>query len=239
MITTPAQRFDGSTAAALLLATGIALAGYFVGAGLGDRAPQDGAISVKGLSEREVAATIAVWTLTYAVSGNDLAEVDAKLSQSTASVRKFLVDAGFAEDEIAVQPPWVTDLMLVSRSKDEVPPAARFTGSQSVLLRTAKVDAVKPAIGRAAKLMADGVQLTERVAPTFLFDKLNALKPAMIEEATRNAKVAAEKFAQDSSVRLGKLRKANQGWFKVDDRDAATPERKLVRVIVDVDYEVK
>ena len=43
----------------------------------------------------------------------------------------------------------------------------------------------------------------------------------------------------DSDVALGKLRTANQGWFQVEDRDAATPERKVIRVVVEVVYEVK
>jgi hypothetical protein len=60
----------------------------------------------------------------------------------------------------------------------------------------------------------------------------------MIQEATKNARIAAEQFSRDSQTGLGKLRSASQGWFQVEDRDAATPERKLVRVVVDVDYEI-
>jgi hypothetical protein len=67
---------------------------------------------------------------------------------------------------------------------------------------------------------------------------LNQIKPAMIEEATKNARIAAEQFSRDSQTTLGKLKSAAQGWFQVENRDAATPERKLVRVVVDVEYEV-
>jgi hypothetical protein len=38
---------------------------------------------------------------------------------------------------------------------------------------------------------------------------------------------------------LCKLRNASQGWFQVENRDDATLERKLVRVVVNVQYELK
>lgn len=60
----------------------------------------------------------------------------------------------------------------------------------------------------------------------------------MIEQATRNARIAGEQFSRDSGVSLGKLNNASQGWFQIEDRDTATPEFKRVRVIVEVVYEV-
>ncbi len=61
----------------------------------------------------------------------------------------------------------------------------------------------------------------------------------MIEAATKNARIASDQFARDSQTTLGKLRTASQGWFQVENRDGVTPERKTVRVVVDVNYEVK
>ena len=37
---------------------------------------------------------------------------------------------------------------------------------------------------------------------------LNAVKPQMIEEATKNARAAAIKFAKDSDSELGKIKKS-------------------------------
>lgn len=155
------------------------------------------------------------------------------------AVRKFLGEAGFDEKDVAVQSPIVSDLSLNARNKDEPPPAARFSASQAVLLRTSKVDGVKPAVSATANLISEGGMLNGRNEPTYIFDKLNDIKPGMIQEPTKNARIAASQFAANSQVSLGKLRTANQGWFQVDDRDAATPERKMVRVVVDVVYEVK
>jgi len=84
-----------------------------------------------------------------------------------------------------------------------------------------------------------GVLLTGTSEPNYIFNRLNNIKPGMIQEATKNARIAADQFARDSQTTLGKLRNASQGWFQIENRDAGTPERKTVRVVVDVDYEVK
>jgi len=107
------------------------------------------------------------------------------------------------------------------------------------LLRTTKVNVIKLALASASNLMISGVLLAGRSQPNYIFNQLNEIKPGMIQEATKNARIAADQFARDSQISLGKLRNASQGWFQVEDRDAATPDRKTVRVVVDVEYEVK
>ena len=62
------------------------------------------------------------------------------------------------------------------------------------------------------------------------------IKPEMIEEATRNAREAAEKFAKDSQSELGKIQSATQGLFSIEDRDQYTPYIKKVRVVTSVNY---
>ena len=87
--------------------------------------------------------------------------------------------------------------------------------------------------------MASGVLLSGKAQPNYIYNQLNDIKPGMIQEATKNARIAAEQFSRDSQTTLGKLRNASQGWFQVENRDEATPERKTVRVVVDVEYEIK
>jgi hypothetical protein len=58
----------------------------------------------------------------------------------------------------------------------------------------------------------------------------------MIEEATRNAREVAARFAEDSESRLGKIRTANQGLFSIQDRDSNTPHIKKVRVVSTIEY---
>ena len=71
------------------------------------------------------------------------------------------------------------------------------------------------------------------------FTGLNAVKPQMIEEATKNARAAAIKFAKDSDSELGKIKRAYQGQFSIEDRDANTPYIKRIRVVTTIDYSLE
>ena len=169
-MTTPRIRFFLPS---LLLAAGIAAAGHFVGEGIADRQNGKRTISVKGLSEKEVAASIAIWNIGFYATGNELAELNGKLGDSTKAVVIFLKQAGFDEQEVAIQPPGVSDMHMEARSNDTPPPPERFSAQQSVLLRTSKVDLVKPAMASVSSLMMAGVLISGYSQPSYIFNQLN------------------------------------------------------------------
>ena len=189
-------------------------------------------ISVKGLSEKEAPASVATWTIGYNATGNDLNEINKKLGDSTKAVVEFRRNEASIKGFGRATPPAIHDTSMDQRQKDVPPPPERFSANQSVLLRTAKVDAIKPALASASNLMVSGVLLSGKAEPNYIFNQLNDIKPGMIQEATKNARIAAEQFSRDSQTTLGKLRNASQGWFQVENRDEATPERKTVRVVL-------
>ncbi len=84
-----------------------------------------------------------------------------------------------------------------------------------------------------------GVLLTYewRGPAKFIFTDLNVIKPSMIQEATINAKKAAQQLATDSDVRLGLLRKASQGSFSIEDTHL--PTKKKVRVVTQMEYAIQ
>lgn len=101
------------------------------------------------------------------------------------------------------------------------------------------MNAVRKAMVNQTDLLQKGVLVQESYRTQFSFNGLNAIKPAMIEEATKNARASAQKFAEDSDSTLGKIRRASQGQFVIYDRDSNTPYIKRVRVVTTVEYYLK
>lgn len=58
----------------------------------------------------------------------------------------------------------------------------------------------------------------------------------MIEAATKEARAVAEKFAEDSNSKLGKIKTAYQGQFSISPRDNNNPHIKNVKVVSTVVY---
>ena len=229
--------------AALILGLGIAAGGYLAGNGLVKSRLGDRSVSVKGLSEREVKADLALWALRFVVTGNDLAETQAEVKRNAEAVNNFLKSHGFSDDEIELQAPQVTDRLAQMYSSGQFD--TRFIIAQQLVLRSTDVDKVAAANRDSSALVEQGVVLSNEygpVRPSYLFTRIADVKPEMLEEATLRAREAAETFAADSGARLGGIRRAWQGQFSIQPRDeipgAQETEQiaKTVRVVSTIEY---
>jgi hypothetical protein len=229
---------------AIVLAIGLTAAGWFVGDGLLEVRRADRYVTVKGLSEREVQADLALWPMQFVVADDDLERAQSRMVEATGKVRAFLERGGFEPGEIELQDLSVTDTRA---NRYGGPPAPfRYVVSTTVMVRTTQPDRLFAASQRVGELIDAGVVLSSdgpwAGGPTYLFNGLNELKPAMIAEATANAREAAEQFARDSGSKLGPIRRANQGVFVILPRDQAPgvqeqrQRAKVVRVVSTVEY---
>ncbi len=194
-------------------------------------------VTVKGLAEREVEADLAVWPLRFAVANNDLQELYRELESQTGKVLNFLEARGFSREEVTPGIPVVTDRLAVRYGSEERV-SLRFAAERTVTVRSKKVSQIRAAMLDLPALGKEGLAIAgnEYQPAEFLFTRLNELKPAMIEEATRAAREVAEKFARDSQSALGKIRFASQGQFTIEDLDSSTPHLKKVRVVSTLEY---
>lgn len=220
--------------AGALIALGLCLGGCFIYLGMSKFANKDRAVSVKGLSTREVEADHAVWPLAYAWSGNDLPSLYAQLENVTARVKKHLLALGFEESDIRQGSISVNDNWSDYYGNHR--PEYKYTLSTSLIVSTDKVQLVVASQGKEAELLKEGIIVkTERWNLDYQFNGLPELKPSMIEEATQNARAVAQKFADDAQCSLGSIRKASQGQFSIES-DEYQPWMKHVRVVTTVDY---
>jgi len=219
--------------AGALIALGLCLGGCFIYLGISKFASKDRAVSVKGLSTREVEADYAVWPLSYGWNGNDLPSLYNKVEQVTERVKQHLLALGFEESDIrqgsiSVNNNW--------EGYYNTRPEFHYTLNTSLIVSTNKVALVVASQGKESALLKEGIIVsTQTWNLDYQFNGLPELKPSMIEEATQNARAVAQKFAEDAKCSLGSIRRASQGQFSVES-DQYQPWIKHVRVVTTVDY---
>jgi len=224
--------------AAFLLAVGLIVAAFIVGNTAIRFKKLDRSVVVKGLSELEVNANLAVWPITFNEASDNLTELQASLDRKKKIILDFLTQAGFTDDDIAV------GMISINDQKANIyggnnNTSYRYIGKAQMSVRTAQTDRMTAAISHLTDLVGKGVVLNQdqyQSQVQYLFTDLNSIKPKMIESATKNARDAAEKFASDSKSKVGKIKKATQGLFTIEDRDMNTPYKKIVRVVTTVEY---
>ncbi len=203
--------------AAVALAVGIALAGYFIGQTLYNSRTGVNTAEVKGLAERRVTADRAVWRIQYTVAGTDasnMAELYARSEREKQEIVDALVEAGFDDEEIR---PGVVDYRRVEyRDKAQTLVEARRILSGLIEIETEQVALVAPARAKLNTLIARGIDVSNN-PPSYFFTGLNEIKPDMVREATTNARLAAREFASNAGVAVGGIRDARQGNFVIRD----------------------
>jgi uncharacterized protein len=215
---------------------GMAAFGWLIGSAAKGYKRLDEFVTVKGLSEREVPANLVIWPVSYSLSDENLGKLQERMKTSREAVRQFLKAGGFDDSEISNSPPSIREVRTRPTKEEPVPVPPRYDATVTVLLHTTKVPQVKTALENCDKLVEQGILLTSGDRAQFLFTGLNDIKPGMIGEANKNARVAADRFAGDSGMKIGRIRHAFQGPFEVEDVDQSSPDRKKVRVVTTVDF---
>lgn len=231
----------------LFVALAVVLAGLAIGRGIQRFRLADRSVTVKGVAERAVKADIALWPMRIVASGPELAVAQDKINADQRTVRAFFARVGLDSTHVELLSLEVTDKR--SNPYEGSPSGVRFAISATLVARTDDPERIRVASQRVGDLVASGVALSSGggwgTGPTYLFTRLNDLKPAMLAEATANARDAAAEFAKRSGTRVGAIRRASQGLFEILPRDQAPgiPEgsqlEKVLRVVTTVEYELK
>jgi uncharacterized protein len=235
------------------LLLGLVVGGWILGTEIKDIKLADRYVTVKGLVERTVKSDMAIWPVSFKEAGNDLPQVFAKSEADKTAVLKFFADQGVTTQEISVGQIKVTDRLADEYGGNTTGP--RYIVEQTVTAQSTNVDRIAKAGEKTADLVQAGIVVggnNGQGGIQYKFNGLNALKPDMITEATRNARASADRFAADSGSQVGSIRSANQGVFSISAAggsdggaggedgggggNADASIMKTVRVVATVDY---
>ena len=243
--------FAPAAVVGVCLLVGLVAGGWILGSEIKDIRLADGYVTVKGLVERTVKSDMATWPVSFKEAGNDLPQVFAKSEADKTAVLKFFAGQGIAPGEITVGQIKVTDKLANEYGGNNTGP--RYIVEQTVTVQSKDVDKISKAGQKTADLVQAGIVVGgtngQQGGIRYEFTGLNALKPDMITEATRNARASADRFAADSGSQVGSIRSANQGVFSISPAgsgaapdegggggDADASMMKKVRVVSTVDY---
>jgi hypothetical protein len=236
-------QYWGVIGSIIILGFAIFSAGGQINDGLKQFRSFDRSVTMKGLAERHVIADLAIWPLSYTETGNDLTALQDLMDQRGHDLLSFFKKNGIKDSEIELQKVQVQDLMAQSYRQNNVG-ANRYILTQSYLVRTNNIDAVSKAAKKLGDLIRQGVVFAQgsSTAPTYLYTKLNEVKPEMIAEATKNARRSAKEFAKNSGQEVGGIKYASQGVFQILSRDQtyaiseAQQKNKKVRIVSTIQF---
>lgn len=200
-------------------------------------------VTVKGMAEREVQADLALWPIRFVATGSTLDEAQNKARSSREAIMAFLKLQAIDQSAVELQRLDVTDTRANPYAGNNS--EQQYIINQTLMVRSTDIDRIRQAAQNVSELVDSGVVLSSDYGPsgpTYLFNGLNDIKPAMIAEATTAARESAQQFARDAEAKLGSLRRANQGVFQILARDQApgVSEQqqpvKTVRVVSTFDY---
>ena len=224
---------------AIIVSLGLASSGYFVGNGIKYFRNFDRSVEVKGLAEQTVKSDLATWGINFAVSGDTLAPLNKTISQNQKLVTDFLLQNGFKQQDIqqgtiSVIDNWANQY---GNNNEKLP---HYQISNSVSVTTSNVDLVAKVSQNAGELVNQGV-IVNNNSISYFYNSLNTIKATMLDQATQNAKQAAETFAKNTGSQVGKIKSASQGVFTISSPDGAIVNdtqniSKKLRIVTSIQF---
>ncbi|MEX0945695.1 MAG: SIMPL domain-containing protein [Balneolaceae bacterium] len=220
------------------LIIGLFILGFFLNNSVKTFKDYERTVTVRGLAEQEHIADVVIWPIQFTLASNSQEGIYRMIDENSLKVINFLKEKEVSEDEISIDVPVVTD-RSAQRWGGEVSGQYRYVASQVITVYSNRVEEIRLIMKDIGELGKQGVIITGEDYPyttEYMFTRLNEIKPEMIEEATIEARKVAQKFAEDSDSKLGKIQTASQGQFSISNRDNNNPHIKNVRVVSTIVY---
>jgi hypothetical protein len=198
---------------------GLFLLGIYIFKGFKTLSDKDRVVTVKGLAEMNMKATSATINLSYSFSGDDLKVILKQADNKKSAITNYLISMGYEKNEINIKNIEVTDrekyyeLQWENGFQVEIK-INRYTVEQKISINCQDIENTE---NKSSKIKLDLISkdLTSNVNTYYTFPDLNSIKPQLIAESTKNARIAGEQFANDSEAQLGKIKTASQGQISI------------------------
>ena len=224
---------------ALSIVIGLSLLGFFIFKGLKTFSDKDRVVTVKGLAEMNMTATSAIVTLEFSYSGDNLQDIVKQTENKKNAILAYLTGNGYDKSEITINNIAVNDRQKYyetqfHNNQQVQVKVDRYTITQGINIQSKDVKSTED---KNARILLDLVSkdLTCNISTNYTFPDLNSIKPQLIAESTKNARIAGEQFANDSQAKLGKIKTASQGQITIagkyyyDEENSEKPKEPYIQ----------
>ena len=236
---------------AIIFSIAIVTAAWFLGNSYVDRANPDGTISVTGAGSENFTSDLIVWEGRFSQMSENLETAYNQLNRDKNTVKSYLIEKGIKEENI------VFNSVQTDEQREQKYQNGNYVGSifkgyqltQSVKIESNDVELIESVSREITELLNKGVQFNS-TPPRYYYTKLADLKIEMISKATEDARVRAEKIAENSGGTLGELKSANMGVFQITGQNSGedyswsgayntADKRKTASITMRLEYEIK
>ena len=202
------------SAVILALALGVGLTQ--VGTGFATRAGNG--ITVTGSAKTNAVADNAVWTLSVSLSSPTVGAAVKKVDSDVAALSSYLTQGGIAADALT--------LGAVSTYANEEYVNGNSTGrilsyraTRDVTVRTSDVQLVSKLSQGIGSLLGTGINVNN-YGPQYYISNLPELRPELMSEAMKDAKLRAESLTKAVGGSLGSLANVKAGPIQITTPDS-------------------
>ncbi len=208
---------------AVIFGIAIVLASIFLGNAYVARKKIDGSIQVTGLGSQDFTSDLIVWEARFTSQNPNLQQAYTGLNKSKEAIQNYLLSKGVPEDALVF-----SAVQSSEKTKANYGPNGNYIGadfvayelSQTVQIESKDVNKIEKISREVTQLLNQGVQLYSQ-PPRYYYTKLADLKIEMISKATEDARLRAEKIAENSGGTLGDLESARMGIFQITGQNSA------------------
>ncbi|RZS95289.1 SIMPL domain-containing protein [Cecembia calidifontis] len=202
---------------AIIFALAIVIASAILGNAFLNRNKRSGTVDVTGLGQKNFSSDLVVWEGNFSRENMDIRVAYAELEKDKKAVTDYLVAKGIPKDQIIFRAVNTNPLYRQNYSSTGNYMGQTFLGyelNQSLQIESKEVDKIDQISREITELLLQGVKFYSQ-PPRYYYTELESLKIEMISKATEDARVRAEKIAENSGAKLGKLIAANMGIFQI------------------------
>ena len=216
MKTTGKLRAIAFVTSALLVAAGLTWGGSLIGSGFAARSGN--AITVTGSAKTSATADNTVWTLNANENGQTASASVKKAERSVTALQDYLTKGGVPAS--AIETGAISTYANNEYSNGNLTGRVlSYTANQTVTVRSTNVQLIKRLSNGIGSLLQTGVNINN-YGPAYYVSTLTSLRPQLLSEAMKDAKVRAEAITSAVGGKVGAVLSVSSGPVQVTAPDS-------------------